>query len=207
MSKKENHVHESLEEKTRLALEDYRNTIDIIIYEGTAYWQRFDVLFAVDAAILVFLGVVVGGSQPTISQNPDAQKILLFGICTIGFVSSVSMVFSCLRSQMFYRSWWKHIQKLEDEVLTGFSMMKDMDTYFKTQSFVRQASVMTLSLVMPITFSALFGILPALLFWQDAVLYLVFVFLVLVLLLVACGYSAWRRSQEYPRQADRPKVQ
>lgn len=187
-----------VDEKKELALEEYKKTVDIAIYEGTMYWQRFNVLFAVNAAILVFLGVIVG-NQTMISQNQDAQRVLVFGACFIGFVSSISTTFICLRSQMFYRSWWQHIRRLEKEVLKEFSLMKDLNAYFRTQSLVRQMSVVTVSLVTPVTFSGLFGILPVLLYGHIAIPYLFLLSLVMAFLVFGCIYSDWRRSKEYEK--------
>ena len=107
------------EERKKIILEEYKKTIDIVIYEGTIYWQRFNVLFAVNAAILVFLGVLVGSQIPSF-QNENHQRILVYAACAIGFISSTSMIFSCLRSQAFYRSWWNHIENLEKKELKEF---------------------------------------------------------------------------------------
>jgi hypothetical protein len=188
-------VNAMTEEQKKFVLEEYKKTVDIAICEGTIYWQRFNVLFAVNAAILVFLGVIIGNHIAD-SQSESAQRILVFGACAIGFVSSISMVFGCLRSQAFHRFWWKHIEKLEKEVLKDFSLMKDLDSFFKKQSFVRQIPVLTLSIITPFTFSVLFGILPVLLYGQVANLYMCFDAVTIALLLFSCAYSAWRKSWE-----------
>jgi hypothetical protein len=185
------------EEEKKLVLEEYKKTVDIIIYEGTTYWSRFNVLFAVNAAILVFLGVIMGNNSMPSLQTETAKRTIVISICVIGFISSATMLFACLRSQAFYRYWWKHLESLEKKVLKEFTLAGGLDNHFDEQNFLRLLPVNTASLLIPFSLLVLFYSLPIFLFGLfESVFAVVTTSSIGLLMVLWCAYMAFKRSRE-----------
>jgi len=183
------------ENKKALALEEYKRTMDIAIYEGSLYWQRFSVLFAINSAILIFLGVILGNEVVSLVDK-NIQRTVVLSVCFLGYFFSAAMIPIFLRVQAFYRYWWNHLKKIERTTLTEFTLATGLDSHFDRQCFIRKMSVSTLTLFIPLSFVVLFGIFPALVYGltNQVIIYLGAIVTALVFLILCCAISDWKRS-------------
>jgi hypothetical protein len=94
------------------ALEEYKLLVDLAVYEGNTYWARFNVHFAINAALVGAIGFLA--FQPNSSSQLSSSFAVFAGILSaFGFVASSVWLLNSLRAHIFYEYWFRRMRAIE----------------------------------------------------------------------------------------------
>ena len=145
-----------------LALTEYNALVNLEIYEGQTFWNRFSAIFAIDAALLATIGVL-----SSLSQTGASPSVIIGAISLVGFSVSTSWLFMSVRAHSFYTYWLTRAQEIEESDLFKNSVYlktyQQMGAFFdkmKKRYSYRRVPVLSAAYVPCITLMAIFAVLP-----------------------------------------------
>nr|MDO8133722.1 zinc ribbon domain-containing protein [Candidatus Njordarchaeum guaymaensis] len=145
-----------LSKRERILLVEYQITSEAWRHETEVYWSRYNVMFAIHAAILALIGYAIVSREEINVELMSRLEDPILVLSLAGTIFSLVWFFSLARSQAWHTYWVNRLKKIEDE-LQYPNTLRGMGDYFEAMTrwrFYRRVGVYKASYAIPLCFLA-----------------------------------------------------
>jgi hypothetical protein len=182
-----------LPDAKELAIKEFEITLDTAKYESTLYWQRFNVVLVVESVIIGALGLVIANHYSEI-QNFQFT-IFILGLCFLGILTSLSILFANRRAQKYHQYWWTHLEEIQKSKLIEFTLLTKRKSFLESD-LIAQIPIITLSHIFPVCFCIIFVIIPAIFSLQFLLYFYLLSLVIFILFLIWAKINFWNSNKK-----------